>query len=1083
MNIADLVDQFLSGRERYENIISGRARSLPYVRIKSPRPQARRSSINRTATPQEHKINITSGSDKYIPELYGECSPKPHMFAIGMDGNDLIFGLWYGFGEIEEFTEILINEAAVPAAVTVEEHKGTTAQTASTILSNLSGYTHTLVLDVNGTNRGVAYLVFRVPPGAVDGFPKVTVKLKGNCDIEDTRGPTTAYSDLPALCFRHWLTTVGAGPEFSVLDSTFETLADFNEEVPGDAWQATYNYSVGDFATPVGANVKFRIYEVTTDAGSSGAGEPAWDDTLGATTVDDGITWTCRDGRRHVCGMDTGTRADIDSWIETWRTACGCMVHFGESGLEVLPDKTRAKDHTFLHASGEILESPALKTTRLKDRPTVVQVIYTNTSGEPWRDGTDARVARSGVDAGTTPERVCVIKAPWIHRKAQAVRLATELLNGFWLTDLSFQLHVFDEGLKVRAGDVVEVTHPIGLSAKKMRVLDASAMAPGRWVLDLWEYDEAVHSDHVESEPTYPDFGLNTGVVIPKTFISTPTTPYKVGDTWVGGPSGDIKRCSTARTSGAYQSGDWELASNYDNTGTAIENSAASMLYNWNLTIPNVDEMPAGIYPTVSITDFSQVDFLDSSKNSIKILSTPDTIVAYGFPAIPINDKHKYTITIRHKSSVACVDGLYLRVSQYNAALPVGKTHIGSVSGGANTQIQTNYVILEQDAAMPGTSWTVDTYTYTPTAGTKYASFGMYNYNPATAGVEYHVDYVLMYTTDSPLLLNELNCVGGYQEVSLPKEDGSPNCVDCYVNNNSGTAQWFKVAEFDLTGNYKTCTWNGLFNQGSSDGRYTSQMRVRISAQTLTGALGNLGYKYSGDDRTAYLKVAYVGVVVTVYAYLGAYESCFFDGAWSANVAASNSWIHTLQSATDTIGAGTPAGTYLTATKNYTLGADITNDNTADNADNYTGAAITVTYTDADITNDNTADDTDHLNGCINETGVVRIDDELRIYGTDLTFYSAAAYRGKIYCDATYMYLDSPSFILADSIYPATSAKDLGAFLYPWDNIYGTAIYGEALRVTTAAITLGSVGTPFTLHVYDTGSSSWVTYDSYITPS
>ncbi|MCK4815003.1 hypothetical protein KA005_04460 [bacterium] len=197
-------------------------RTIPPVRIRSPR--ARRRSINRTATSQEHKINITSGNNAYIPELYGPCSPKPHMFAVGMDGNDLIFGLWYGFGEIEEFTEILINDAAVPGAVTVEEHKGTSAQTASTILSNLSGYTHTLVLDVNGTNRGVAYLVFRVPPGAVDGFPKVSVKIKGNCEIEDTRTPVTEYSDLPALCFRHWLKTTGVGPEFSVLDSTFETL-------------------------------------------------------------------------------------------------------------------------------------------------------------------------------------------------------------------------------------------------------------------------------------------------------------------------------------------------------------------------------------------------------------------------------------------------------------------------------------------------------------------------------------------------------------------------------------------------------------------------------------------------------------------------------------------------------------------------------------------------------------------------------------------------------------------------------------------------------------------------------------------
>lgn len=52
-------------------------------------------------------------------------------------------------------------------------------------------------------------------------------------------------------------------------------------------------------------------------------------------------------------------------------------------------------------------------------------------------------------------------------------------------------------------------------------------------------------------------------------FNSEPTTPYKIGDLWAAGSGGDLKRCTTARASGAYVAGDWELASKYTDDTTA----------------------------------------------------------------------------------------------------------------------------------------------------------------------------------------------------------------------------------------------------------------------------------------------------------------------------------------------------------------------------------------------------------------------------------------------------------------------------------------------------------------------------------
>lgn len=61
-----------------------------------------------------------------------------------------------------------------------------------------------------------------------------------------------------------------------------------------------------------------------------------------------------------------------------------------------------------------------------------------------------------------------------------------------------------------------------------------------------------------------------------KVFTSTPTVPYKVGDLWTGGPSGDVMRCKVARTSGNYTASDWEKASKYtdDTKANAAQSTA-----------------------------------------------------------------------------------------------------------------------------------------------------------------------------------------------------------------------------------------------------------------------------------------------------------------------------------------------------------------------------------------------------------------------------------------------------------------------------------------------------------------------------
>lgn len=78
------------------------------------------------------------------------------------------------------------------------------------------------------------------------------------------------------------------------------------------------------------------------------------------------------------------------------------------------------------------------------------------------------------------------------------------------------------------------------------------------------------------------------------TFGDTPFTPYKVGDLWAQGGSGELMRCNDERLTGSFNSGDWGKASKYTDD-TAVNNLVLNgrNLYKKSTPIVNV------YYPTV----------------------------------------------------------------------------------------------------------------------------------------------------------------------------------------------------------------------------------------------------------------------------------------------------------------------------------------------------------------------------------------------------------------------------------------------------------------------------------------------------
>lgn len=217
---------------------------------------------------------------------------------------------------------------------------------------------------------------------------------------------------------------------------------------------------------------------------------------------------------RRKLGLTLADVRAVDAWIDVLRTYACCWVIPGPYGYRLIPDRPSASVRTIRHADGDILGIGPLSLRPVHDVPTVLRIRYTDTSAIPWRDAVVTAYA-PGVLTGTTPWRESEVPMEAVHRASQAMREAIERLNKLTLSDLSFTLALADEALQLDAGDVVTVSIPEGPTEKPMRVMRVEQTDAGRHQLQLAEYDPAVYSDAIVSEPSSPDTALPDPGAVP----------------------------------------------------------------------------------------------------------------------------------------------------------------------------------------------------------------------------------------------------------------------------------------------------------------------------------------------------------------------------------------------------------------------------------------------------------------------------------------------------------------------------------------------------------------------------------------
>jgi hypothetical protein len=404
-----------------------------------------------TAKPASQLQITCAAQDALIPVVYG-MQRIGGLIANALHYNGFwVFWVIWCEGEIADYGDVFLNDVKVPTNYIYLGgnqplfYKGGADNEASysTLLHN--AFVANGVADFTEKLSGIAYSVIYAPYADITTQPAFTATIWGS-KVYDPRSLERGWSNNPSLILADYLTNTRWGAGLQVDWHSVRACADLNDTLL--------------------------------------IGTPA--------------------ERRGLCDIVIDREASVDSWIETLRAAAGVFLVNNGGTVKLLPDHRYDQDvsgtaidplttyRSYSHANGDIIELSQVTLRDAVTLPTVMEVQYTDTSKVPWETTTLAPVVRPG----NVPYRKSTVPMPWI------TRAAVERLNKLWLTNMTCQLHVFDEGIADEPGDIVLVTYPeAGLeSPKPYRVLTNQATTLG-WLLTLEKHDPSAYSDVIETGP------------------------------------------------------------------------------------------------------------------------------------------------------------------------------------------------------------------------------------------------------------------------------------------------------------------------------------------------------------------------------------------------------------------------------------------------------------------------------------------------------------------------------------------------------------------------------------------------------
>jgi Putative phage tail protein len=427
------------------------------------------SSINKTGKKAKDRQITAAALDALVPIPYGQVRLGALLANALVYQRNWVFWIVWGMGPIQGIDTLTMDDAALPSGVTVTNYTGAAGQgvdptlaAAFAAMGGLPTFAETLA--------GVAYTVIKAQTTAISSPPTFNALLKGR-KLYDPRLDST---------------NGGSGSQ-RLTDSTTW------------AWSRNPTLILADFlvSTAYGAGLALD-----------------WPSVIACANANDVVVGTSPNTEvKRLADFMVDNGQSVADWVETLRTAaCVWLVPNGGT-VKLVADVAGSSVATYTHAAGQILAIDSDAMQAPKDLPTVMEIVYTDTTQVPYRDGT-VLAKRPGVDAGTTPWRKSSVRMPWITRSTQANREAIERLNKLWLRAASMTVHLMDEGLLHEIGDIITVTYPDGgYSSLPLRVINATPEADG-WALSCVKEDATAYSSTVQA-------GVGSGL----TNLPSPASP------------------------------------------------------------------------------------------------------------------------------------------------------------------------------------------------------------------------------------------------------------------------------------------------------------------------------------------------------------------------------------------------------------------------------------------------------------------------------------------------------------------------------------------------------------------------------
>lgn len=419
-----------------------------------------RRVVNSVADSTSDRQLSVAGAGAFVPFGYGAFRTGPLVAQAANHNGRLVLLLVWCLGEIEAIDGLYLSDgSAVPVTVATTHYTGSATQGVDpTLAAAIDGWDNDLVTVVRGQVVGLAYSVVSIPSYAQIGVPAFVADIRGR-RVYDPRDGGQSAADSST-----WL--YSENPALALADLEVSTLYGRGRSI--------------DWASV-------------------------------ATVADDCDELVQGIERRRALGLVINSQSSVDGWVNTLMAYAGCFVvpvgNFSKLVSNRPASVSRALSDEDIVADDNGRPNLSIKLRGLSNAPTVVRVIYTETTTREHRDE-PAIAYLSGVLDGSVEWRESVVRLPGINRYSQAYREAVERLNSLNLTDLDVRFVTHDEGLQDLVGDIIMLTSWRGLTNKPLRITDCIPVAPGRWQISATEYQSNVYSDGVETAPVFSDTDL-----------------------------------------------------------------------------------------------------------------------------------------------------------------------------------------------------------------------------------------------------------------------------------------------------------------------------------------------------------------------------------------------------------------------------------------------------------------------------------------------------------------------------------------------------------------------------------------------